>query len=80
MDSFEYDKIYVFDKNRYLIDERKDNSLSLIDKYEYNPNIKSWVDNLHMQEVIPVSDTLAKTKMYQDIVSINWCSIKEDFN
>lgn len=79
VDGFEFDKTYVFDKYKYIEDEKNDDSLEPRDMYHFNENTRAWVDALHGQEVELISEVLGTISMYRDIpISINWCIEKEN--
>lgn len=79
MESFDFDKRYVFDRDRYIEDERNDDSIDARDMYEFNINTRQWVDKLHGQEVELISEVLGTVSMYMDIpISVNWCKEKKD--
>lgn len=66
--------VYFFNKNKYIEDEKLDDSIDARDMYEFNPNVRRWVDNLQGKEVTPISDTIGIVQGYHDIpISINWC-------
>lgn len=78
MESFEFDKTYVFDRDRYIEDEKNDDSIDAREMYEFNDATRAWVDRLHGKEVTLISEVLGTVSMYNDIpISINWCKIKE---
>lgn len=78
LDGFDFDKIYVFDKQRYLEDEKNDDSIDARDMYEFNIHTRNWVDDLDGKEVTLLSDVLGTVSMYRDIpISINWCKEKQ---
>lgn len=78
MENFEFDKIYIFDKYKYIEDEKNDESIDARDMYDFNNMTRTWVDKLHGQEVTPIFSNLGTVAMYRDIpISINWCKIKE---
>lgn len=78
MENFEFDKTYVFDRDRYIEDEKNDDSIDAREMYDFNINTRNWVDNLHGKEVRLLSETLGTISMYNDIpISINWCIEKQ---
>lgn len=73
-DSFDFSKRYVFDRDRYIEDERNDDSIDAREMYEFNIHTRQWVDKLHNKEVTLISEVLGTVSMYKDIpISVNWC-------
>lgn len=79
VECFNPNKRYVFDRDRYLEDEKKDDSITAKDMYSFNRNVKKWVDNLHGKEVKLISEVVGTVSMYKDIyISVNWCKELEE--
>lgn len=74
IDSFDLNKKYVFDRDMYLADEKQDESITAKEMYDFNENVRNWVDNLHGKEVTLISEVLGTVSMYKDVfISANWC-------
>lgn len=79
LDNFDFNKRYVFDRDRYLEDEKRDDSITAKDMYHFNKDVKKWVDDLHGEEVKLISDAVGTVSMYKDIyISVNWCKELEE--
>ena len=74
LEEFDLSKRYVFSKERYLEDEKQDETLDKFETYQFNKNVREWVDKIDGQEVALISEVLGTVSMYKDIfISVNWC-------
>ncbi len=77
LEEFDLSKRYVFSKERYLEDEKQDETLDKFETYQFNKNVREWVDKIDGQEVALISEVLGTVSMYKDIfISVNWCKEK----
>lgn len=78
LEEFDLSKKYVFSKEKYIEDEKQDETLTKFEKYQFNKNIKKWVDDADGEEVILISEVLGTISMYKDVfISVNWCKEKQ---
>lgn len=74
MSSFKNDKDYIFDKYKYIEDEKLDKTIDAKNMYEFNLAIKNWVDKTHGEKIKVLSESLGVVQAYSDIpISANWC-------
>lgn len=74
LEEFDLSKRYVFSKERYIEDEKQDDTLTKFETYQFNKNVREWVDKIDGEEVTLISEVLGTVSMYKDIfISVNWC-------
>lgn len=77
LEEFDLSKKYVFSKEKYIEDEKQDETLDKFETYQFNKNVREWVDKIDGQEVALISEVLGTVSMYKDIfISVNWCKEK----
>ena len=77
LEEFDLSKRYIFSKEKYIEDEKQDETLDKFETYQFNKNVREWVDNIDGQEVTLISEVLGTVSIYKDIfISVNWCKEK----
>ena len=74
LEEFDLSKRYIFSKERYIEDEKQDDTLTKFETYQFNKNVREWVNKIDGEEVTLISEVLGTVSMYKDIfISVNWC-------